>query len=252
MLTVIFIILIIVGLAAIAWVVIPKLPQLRSFEIEESAQDKLKRLKKNLVVGRILRQARELEQRVFSRETRARVSYLMKDSYTKLKALEDRYRTHTAGAKVQLLLKRGEANIADDPEFAEKCFLDTISLDARNLSAYEGLSRIYLEKQSLDEAIQVLEFLIKLNPGAAHQYLFDIAEAYLKSGKLELAATYGERAQGEEPENPKYLDFLTEVAILGGDKKAAKAYLASLKEVNPENAKIEAFEERIRNLEVPG
>lgn len=249
MLTVIFIILIIIGLAAIAWVIIPKFPQLRSLEIEETAQDKLKRLKNNLVVGRILRQARELEQRIFSRETRARISYLMKDSYTKLKALEDRYRTHTVGAKVQLLLKRGEANIADDPEFAEKCFLDAISLDARNLTAYEGLSRIYLEKHSLDEAIQVLEFLIKINPGAAHQYLFDIAEAYLKAENLDLAATYGKRAQSEEPENPKYLDFLTEVAILGGDKKEGEKYLEKLREVNPENAKIDELQKRLEAIE---
>ncbi|MBI4135351.1 hypothetical protein HY477_01305 [Candidatus Uhrbacteria bacterium] len=248
MLTAIFIVLVVVALGAIAWVVVPKIPQLRALEIEETAEDKLKRLKKSLVVGRITRKARTLEKKIFSPETRQRIGYVVKDSYVKLKALEDRYRTKTTSAKVQLLLKRGEDNITDDPEFAEKCFLDVLNLDSRNLLAYEGLSRIYLDRRNLGEAMQTLEFLVKLNPGSAHQYLFDIAEAYLKNENLKEAAKYGKRALTEEPGNPKYLDFLTEVAILNGDKKAATEYIQSLQAVNPENAKIETFLEKISAL----
>ncbi len=241
-------IVIIVAIAAIAWVVIRKLPQISSLHISESPKERLQRLKQHIIVSRVLRKFGLARKKIVSPETWQRISYLVKESYAKLKMLEDTYKTQTAGAKMKLLLSRGSDSIIDDPEVAERCFLDVITIDPRNLSAYEGLSRIYLGKGAFKEAIEVLEFLMKLNPASSGRYMFELAAAFQKRNELKEAWKYATRATEEEPGNPKYLDFLVELAILEGHKKEGQKYLEKLREVNPENAKIEEFRERIASI----
>lgn len=248
MATALVIVLIGGALGAIALVVARKFPQLSSMNVEESPKERLRQLKHNLVVAKIVRRARALEKRLVSKETLRRAKYLAQEAYKKLKVLEEKYRRHTSEAKVELLLKRGRSNIADDPELAEQCFLDVITLDAHNLAAYEGLLRIYLARKSFKEAKEVLEFLAKLNSDAAGRYLFELAEALLQDGDKEGAWKYGVEAIHLEPANPKYLDFAVELAILKVQKKEGEKYLGKLKEVNPENAKIEELEGRLGEL----
>lgn len=249
MATALVIVLIGGALSAIALVVARKFPQLSSMNVKESPKERLRELKRNLVIAKIVRKARALEKRIVSKETLRRAKYIAQEAYKKLKVLEEKYRKHTNEAKVELLLKRGRSNLVDDPELAEQCFLDVITLDAHNLTAYEGLLRIYLARKSFKEAKEVLEFLTKLNPASAGRYLFELAEALLREGDKESAWKYGVEATALEPSNPKYLDFLVELAILKGHRKEGEKYLEKLKKVNPENAKIVEFEERIKNLE---
>lgn len=248
MLTVILIILVILSFGAIAWVVVPKLPQLLSFTVDDSPKEKLKRLKTNLVMSRLGRKVKAVEKKIIAPETRRRIGYLVRDSYAKLKVLEENYRASTSEAKIKLMLKRGQDNIAVDSDLAEQCFLDVVSIDKHNLAAYEGLSQIYLSKKSFREAIEILEFLMKLNPASSDKYLFDIAQAYMLSGNLAGAREYGERAIALEPENPRYLDFFAELAILEGNKREGGQFIRKLQRVNPENAKIAEFARRIKDL----
>ena len=69
-----------------------------------------------------------------------------------------------------------------------------------------------------------------------------------KSGDQSGAGEYGTRAIALESSNPKYLDFLIGLAILEGRKKEGRQYLEKLREVNPENGKIEEFEKRLEEL----
>lgn len=248
MVTFIVVVLILLALGAIGVVVIRKLPQLSSLHIQASSQEKLKRLKKDIVVARILRRISNTKKKIVTPENWQRVMYLVKDAYAKLKVLEDKYKVHTAEAKVTLLLKRGLVNIIDDPEVAEQCFLDVITLDAHNLGAYEGLSRIYLSKKQFHEAIEILEFLVKLNPASAGRYFFDLSEAIYGSGDIAQAWHYAEEAVRVEPSNPKYLDFSVELAILGEHGREGAQYLKHLSEVNPGNAKLEEFRTRLNAL----
>lgn len=246
--TFVLIILILIALGAIAWVVVPKFSLLSSLRVQQSPKDKLKQLKKNIVVGRLLRKAKAIEEKLLAPETRRKVKDLVKDSYTKLKVLEEKYRAHTGEAKGEMLLKRGQDNIVDDPELAEQCFIEVINLDRRNLEAYVGLFQIYLAKKKFDEVGEVVDFLIKINPASADKYVFSLAEAYLQNGDIKTARKYGEQALKIEVGNPRYLDFMTDLAILDNNKKQAEAYLERLEETNPENAKIAEFKERIKGL----
>ena len=248
MITLIITVLILAALGIIVFIVIRKFPQLSAMNIEESPGAKLKRLKQNIVAMRMMRKAHELQHKVITPENWARVKYLLSGSYKKLKLLEEKYKAHTAEAKIQLLLKRGRVALSDDLELAEQCFLDVITLDPKHLESYEALLHIYLSKKSLPEAIELLEFLVKLNPALAGRYLFDVAGALLENGDRKGAWHYAAQALTFEPQSPKYLDFLIELAILEKRRREGEKYLETLSEVNSENAKLDDFEKRLQEL----
>lgn len=248
MITAITVLLILIALSAIGVIVVRKLPQLSSLHIKQTPQEKIKHLKQHIVVSRMIRKMHELQKKIIAPENWQRMLYVVKDAYSKLKVLEDKYKVHTSEGKVKLLLKRGTDNLVDDPEISEQCFLDVITLDAHNLQAYEGLSRIYLAKESFHEAGEILAFLVKLNPASAGRYLFDLAAALKESGDLKMAWQYAVQAVTFEPANPKYLDFSVVLAILGGHRKEGEQYLKRLNEVNPDNAKVVEFQEKLKAL----
>lgn len=246
--TFIVVVIVLAAIAAIAVIVVRKFPQLASMNIEQSPAEKLKRVKERIAVKRIMRQVQATKKKVVSPENWARVKYLVQDAYQKLKLLEEKYRVHTSEGKIQLLLKRGRGALTDDLELAEQCFLDVITLDPRNLESYEALLHIYLSKKQVQEAIELLDFLVKLNPASSGRYLFEVAGALLRAEDKAGAWQYGVQAVSFEPTNPKYLDFLIELAILEEHKREGGKYLEKLREVNPENGKIDEFERRLGEL----
>jgi tetratricopeptide (TPR) repeat protein len=248
MLIIILVVIILIALGVIAWIVVPKLPQLSSIEPQETIQDKLKSLKKDIIIERLGRRVKKVKDKVITQQLKDRVQNKLSSSYHKLKELEDKYKTGTIEERVKLFLKRGQDSSVDDPEYAEKCFLDVINIDKRNLTAYEGLFGVYLRRRSLDEAVEVIDFLSRLNPASYGRYMFDFAEVLLESGDKKKARQYAEAALKEESSNPRYLDFLAELAILDGNKKKAKDYVDQLKGVNPENGKIKDFQARLKNM----
>lgn len=248
MVLLIVIVMIVAAIAAIAVVVVRKFPQLASMNIEQSPAEKLKRVKEKIVVKRMLRQIQVAKKKIVAPENWARVKYVVRDAYQKLKLLEEKYKVHTSEGKIQLLLKRGRGALADDLELAEQCFLDVITLDPRNLESYEALLHIYLGKKQVQEAIELLDFLVKLNPASSGRYLFEVAGALLRAEDSAGAWQYAVQAISFEPTNPKYLDFLIELAILEEHKREGEKYLEKLREVNPENGKIEDFERRLGEL----
>lgn len=164
---------------------------------------------------------------------------------------------------------------------AEKKFIEILALDQMNIPAYQGLSELYLEQEDYDHARQTLEFLLKLDKNNASAYrslgrlqavkgdLKSAEQSYLKflaldrtniNGYLELSEVYlqleepskafalADQASGLEPANPKVLDFLIEVSIITRDRQAALKGWRMLKEVNPENNKLDEFKARIDKL----
>lgn len=237
-----------VAISVIITIIARKFPLLASMEIKDSQAEKLKQLKKNILIARIARQTRLVRKKIMAPENWERVRYLVGDAFRKFKELEEKYRSRTTEAKLNILLKKGRANMADDPEFSEQCFLEVITLDPHNLEAYEALFRIYLSRRNLSEAVELLEFLIKINPGMAGRYVFDIAAAILESGDIKQSWNYAQQAISFEPENPKYLDLIIELAILNGRRREGEKFLRKLREVNPENGKIEEFEKRLTDM----
>lgn len=168
-----------------------------------------------------------------------------------------------------------------DYETAEKRYIAAIRLDTKNIEAYWGLSDVYRAQGHLEEAEETCKFLLQLEPSNDQVYT-KLAELAEEQGKKEQAVQYYEQAllindgvssryakiaallsdleQYDtalesmkqaielEPQNPKYLDMLTEISIMCGDRPLAEEALQELRMVNPENQKISIFKERIDKI----
>lgn len=248
MLTAIFIVLIVVSICAIGWVIIPKLPRLRSLNVEDMPAERWKRLKTNIMIEKVNRKISGLRKRVLSARRRDALKSGWGALYAKIKKLEARYKVQTKEVKLKVLLRHGFEALRDDPKEAESFFLEAVRIDPKNIAAYEGLLEFYLSGKSFPEAEEIVRFLSKLNPASAGRYCFDLAQALAKAGNTAQARVVANEAIVREPGNPKYLDFLIELAIMGGDARGARQFLKNLRAVNPENAKIDEFERSIAEI----
>ena len=184
--------------------------------------------------------------------------------------------------KIKKLLKEVEkiADI-DDWKQIEGKYIEIIKIDPKNIEAYQGLGRLYFDKNKANEARQIFEFLLKLGVEDADLYInlanlsweednLDEAKSYyLKAlsidgakvmARVNLGLIFNELGDKEsamqqfkaalelEPKNPKYLDLLIESALKIGNIELAKQALRNLRAVNPENKKIKEFKKRIEEL----
>ncbi len=164
---------------------------------------------------------------------------------------------------------------------AEQKYIEIIALDNKNIEAYKGLGELYLEQKDYDQAKETMEFILKLNKDDARTYarlgaitsqkgnLEEAKEYYLKSlalssesaaahvdlglvcqatGDKEEAFKCLQKASEIEPNNPRYLDLLLEMAIMLGRKGLAEETFKKLKEVNPENQKLKDLQKEIKKM----
>lgn len=129
-------------------------------------------------------------------------------------------------------------------DLAEKKLISIIGIDSRSISAYELLGKLYIEQRNYELAEETLRFLIKLAPDDAsvNAYLGEVLEI---QGKLQEAFEQYKKATNISQKNPKYLDFYISSAIKLDKTDEAREGLSKLRAVNPENSKIEQFEEAI-------
>lgn len=185
------------------------------------------------------------------------------------------------GNMTALLNDARTAAAEQDWEEAEKKYIGVIRLDAKNKQAYRGLGDVYAAQGQYDEATETFQFILHLDPqdDATLQRLGDIAE---DKGNIEEAVNYYqqavlinanlsnrfakladllyqleqydtaieaiEQAVELEPENPKYLDMLTEISIMSGNQQGALDAYHRLRMANPDNQKLNAFKDRIDKM----
>jgi len=161
--------------------------------------------------------------------------------------------------------------IEEDLITAEKKFIKVISLDPQNRTAYQNLGEIYLKQKNYPYALETFRHLLNLDLkelklikerekgknriGRLNEINFRIAETYFKIAEIyqlteenKKAEQMIKRALTIAPNNPRYLDFFCEICIMLGNKPEAEECLRKLKDVNPENQKIEELEERVRRM----
>ncbi len=128
-----------------------------------------------------------------------------------------------------------------DNELEQK-YLEILSLDPKNIEAYEGLGEYYLNVGNYEYAKEIYMYLVKLDPRKIDYYL-DLYLCFEKLDDLEGGFKILEKAYKIEPKNPKIIDKLINVSIIRNDKPIAKKYLIELEEVNPDNAKISEYKD---------
>ena len=257
-LTIIFLVLLGFGVLVLLWVVLRKLPQLKIVDPGSSREAKAKDVKLDLLRKRLERVSSEKAASV-RRTMGGPFSWLqsfVRRAAIRLAAIERAYadrqkapaRRKPNAEELRRMIE--EARVLLDAEHydaAEKKLVEVLSLDPKNVQAYEHIGRLYILTRNIENAKESFKYLNKLSPQDA-SVLASLGEIANIANDVNAAFTYFSRAKNISPNNPKYLDFFIEAAINKGDVMEATLALNHLREVNPDNQKIDIFEERIETV----
>jgi len=137
---------------------------------------------------------------------------------------------------------------AEDWSEAEKKYLEIISLDMKNIEAYEKLGWTYFEIKDYEHAKETFEFIKKLNSKNDEIY-FGLGEVYSVMDRKEEALLNFKEAVMLSPNSPKNLDALLNLAIEMKDKFLAESTFDKFKQVNPENQKLDELKGKVQAIE---
>jgi len=290
-------IIIMASLAVILFIIIKKFPTLSSIDVESLSKEKQNRLHEKIVMDRIKRRLVKISKIIKIPFLKKGMELLKTKSaffYKRLVDLERKYKLYRPKkehhenffpeeeSKEQKILEKAFFLLeASDFNSAEKKFIKVISINPKNIKAYEGLGEVYLHSNQNKSAEEVWEYIIKLDQRNSDAYFklgnlnfergnIDLArEYYLKANKFkkhsapiliglsdacqllgynEEALSYIKEAVNLEPNNPRHLDRLIDISIKTKDKGLAENSLDKLREVNPENKKIEDYKNKIKNI----
>lgn len=256
------IILIIIGICIITLLIIAirKFPSAAAIDIKSIPEEQQMEVKEQILIDRFKRVLLHIKNTAV--ELIKPGIELLKENFQKLYnhllELEKKYEKSAKVAngnngenidqKIAHLFREAEELINEDKfSEAEKKYIAVIGLDIKNTDAYEGLVDIYLEEKEYKQALETLDYLLKIDPNNPNYYI--------KSGEvMRILKDHNKMLQNAKgaakiaPNNPRVLDFLIESAILVNNKKLAENTLKKLEKVNPENEKLDDFRERIKNI----
>lgn len=247
-----------VALLVIVVVVLRKIPQLRVIDISSIPKERQRQKKEELILSKFQRKSSARMKRVgkvskgvvdsVSKQGRRAVQrlYRLEQYYQKLKRAADEGMHQYSDEVIRARMEEAQGFIKQG-EFipAEKIFIDIISHNPKSADAYEGLGNMYLQAGQLEQATETLLFALRLSPDDASVNVA-LAEIALKQDEPGRALPYLRKAVEKRSKNPRYLDYYIDVALQVGSLKDAREGIKSLKEVNPENKKIEEFEARFQ------
>lgn len=167
---------------------------------------------------------------------------------------------------IERLLQAAE-DLAHEGRYAEaeEKYIGVVERDHLNLSAYRGLGALYLKRREYRLAEEAYRYVLKLlkskkfaslNPDVDLDHL--LATAYAELGSVvearegvAAAAVHYRKAAVLEPNNPRYLDVLLKISILGKDQTSAQSALQRLREADPENAQLVSLQAEVDALPAP-
>ncbi len=275
-------ILIILAVGAIIYLVIKKFSYLASVDTEnmrEEKQAELKvkiledRLKRNFVIfgqrlGAILN---PLGQKLHKKITAAGQSVTRLNTRLKTQRQEV-IKRHPERAKLLLqdILNDAEKFLrAEQYAEAEKMLIEALTLNPRDKDVYYRLGSLYLAQKNYPHALATFKHILGLelkgleileqqagpdSPEVTEKrqklasLYHEIAEVNFQQDIPEQARDSLRHALEYDARNPKYLDFFCELCIILKDKDEASDCLKKLRQINPENGKIEKFNQEIANL----
>ena len=244
------------GLIVIIVLLVRAMPKLRVISVDSIPKERARRVKEKIILQKMQRMGGE-RFRVVSKfliatgntvtRTGRRVVqrlYAIEQYYEKLKrSSSEGVHAYDAETMTRLVKEAEELVSKDETIPAEKIYIDIISHNPKSVDAYEGLGNLYLSNSQLDQARETLQFALRLSPDDA-SILVSLAELELKGENAKAAVVHLRKAILKRAKNPKYLDFYIEASLKAGSLKDAQEGIHMLKEVNPENQKIQDFEER--------
>ncbi len=256
-------ILISLSLFVILVIIARKFPALANLDVESMPAEKEAKFKEQIATSRL---KRNLTKWSFSlikifRMAGENVGIFFHWVFNKLDEMKKKYNTPSAPESPEekeikikeLFLKNENLDNREDFEEKEKNLIKIIEFDGKNVEAFENLGELYFTNKKHEEAKQVFAHILKLLPDDETErqagIYYDLALVYKETGEEKEALETIKMASRLAPNNPRYLDAMFEISLINGDKFLAGETFDKLKEVNPDNAKLEDFREKIKELE---
>jgi len=244
----------VLGVAVVGVIVVraaPRLAQYRAPTPTRAHRESI--VKERLFLDRLTRHIQGVGERVSRRTSAGFRSWesQLQRGYRRLRLLAQEYVVHHPESSVVScdahIAAADSATAREEYDDAEEHLLACLKIDPKHRVAYLGLSDVYQKRKEGGLAEETLRFLRRLHPEDA-DVAARLAAVLHERGKRAAALKELQVAIDHAPRNPKYLDFAIELAMMERDPRRAAKYLIQLREANPENQKLEEFEERITAL----
>jgi tetratricopeptide (TPR) repeat protein len=234
-------------------------PQLESLDIESLPETRDIQTKNSILEERLKRKLQTSSRAAWNflrpvlvmiKKTTRQLYHLLLEKERTLREASEKIKFHKKAQSEQqevISAKLEEEVATDNEQELEQKYLEILSLDPKNTAAYEGLAELYYDQKDFLHAREIYEHVMKL-AGETIDHLVDVARCLRYEEQYKKAFKILEKALKLEPKNPKIIDKLVDVAIKMQDRVMAKNYLKLLRQVNPENKKLEDLKIRISKL----
>lgn len=252
----------VVGVAAAIVVIViylRKIPKLSALDLDAMTHHRQMLRKSSLVEERLTRKLGSAKQRLSAMIVPIvhGIKALARGIYKYLRSLEEKYKKAAKQVGPQAVAQAQSASslvqqatvLQTEGKYAEaeKKYIEAIAADNLSIDAYRGLAQVYVDQKDVDHAIETMKFLRQLNPQDEAVW-HDLGKMYKTHDMIDDAFEAYERAVELGPNNPKNLDAFVEMAIAVKKKYTAQNTLDKLREVNPENQKLEEYQQQINQL----
>ena len=256
-------VIVLVCLVAIIVIIVKRLKQLAQIDTSNIPKEKQSEVKSSLMEERLERKFKTVGTQIGKgvKPISNKIIDWLKSAREKVISLEKHYRQRIKSKKTPTLEEQESTRQKINKLFteaeelfknelwaeAEKKYLEVISLDHKNIEAYQKLGWIYFETKDYIHAKETFEFIKKMNPKDDEVYL-GLGEIYISLDKKEEALLNFKEAVRLAPNDPKNLDSLLNLAIEMKDKNLSYSTFDQLKQANSENKKLDEFDKRIKEL----
>ncbi len=285
---ILLLVIIAICLVWLLFIIFKKMPEVSNLDIASMQADKQGRARVKILEAKLSRRGQKINTGlgkvaapifglIGSRLKRFKATVVVWEEKYKQKPKKERAHPKTLD---ELFVEIDELVAKEDLAGAEKKAIEVIARNKKNVRAYEVLGNIYFASQSWDQAEEIYKYLIKLSllgdkkksrtadliksqkledletsflgvievdPKIAIYY-YRLGEVFESNERWDKALDSFLKSSTVEPNNPKYLDKIIELAIKVGDSGLAKKTYRHLKKINPENSKVEEYKEELDKL----
>lgn len=262
---------IIISIIVIIFIIGKKFPELRILDVNTIAEVKESVVKKKILEMKWKRAINDWKSvlKKLIKPILEAFFHFFRGLYRKVVQLEKKYSEESKEKKESVIdseiriekyfLEAKDYRAQGKFQEAEEAYIKALEIEDKNILAYQGLGELYMENKDYAKAKETFGFLTKLfsvhRTGDDNHFLHALSQSYAQLGEIERhlnnmesSIKYFKKALQLEPNNPRYLDLLLHFSIMVKDKKLAQRTLRQLKKTNPDNNKIEEFEQRISEI----
>jgi Tfp pilus assembly protein PilF len=266
----------------ILFILIKKIPKLRVLDVETVPEEQAARVRERILLERMKRKT-DKGKAVIKKGTKPVFKIFgnfFRRIFKKVGDLEKKYQkeskttnlTSSEMKKTTQKLFDAAQKFTDSEDYknAEKNCIEIISIDPKNIKAYKLLGQVYFEQKEYKQAQETYSYILKLEQKnsttiekkdkAGQKYktvsnAHELADAYVDLGEVFRfledylqARNHIEKALELEPNNPRNLDHMLEVAFLLKDKSLCFDTIKQLESVNPDNQKLKDLKDKLNQL----